>query len=475
MPAAKRPREVDVLDVLSRETRKRTRGVRAEVLRVVKGGGHAAGVAYCKTLGGAEQVAALVVLAGVAKHDGVAAVAALVREVVEARCAGGAPEWAPEELVGLGGAVMTLAERMQGGDAGERGKLLCLLLRFPLQEFLKEAQPPAEAAEAKPLLPGAASGAASPTPHLPGDAAMADPEPRPSLLPSAPTWTSFEELAALPIAALRSRLGEFADCVRSLASQSEGGLASYPSFTGALAKVTDVTAKGDSAPRGPPAMMTLASGSVARGSPFSNSLHQTEVLLQALVKAHALLRDAVRGGDKGAALPPLLAPSLQSVVLGLTNLLGGADGAEFAVGEGMRDAAWAQWKAAAYPSLAERAGAGEKSNTVALAGARQHPMDTATAGATGFLVQDATPPQHADITVESFIGVAAMHMHPDAGMEKDYLVTRNFLYAWRASRFLLAGKDFRFAPDRTLTDHDTLEAVIPELYPDLGQQVIDSL
>ncbi|KAJ9457253.1 hypothetical protein DIPPA_02960 [Diplonema papillatum] len=359
-------------------------------------------------------------------------------------------------------------------DPKLQGKATCLLLKAPAGDTLRV---------------GATQGAATPDglAGLPGveraatDASAGGKEET--------HRERFLRLSALRPEQILPNLAEYTNAVREIASQA-GGLSHRPFFTAALEKVkaSDVGKAGEDSADAPDAStLVVGTGASASRSMLWNTRHQTELLLLALAKGQALIEHQVRSGAQKPADVQATVSLLSAAVAGLMKTIG-TDGVTHAVAEGMREYAWSYWKSNGYASLLKSSkqpsANSERSNTVSLPKVSKHagagkPKETKDAGETptqGFLVgQPDGFPSWDSPDCKQFFSTAAMHQHPDCGMDQEYWLSRNPLFVWRAMRLLLAQPDFEYTPTYDANDPTFLEKYIQDRWPDLGKEALEAM
>ena len=497
MVAVKRKSEDDD----ERELAMRTRKLRQGLLRAFDGGYDAA-LAYCRQAEDGYAALALAELARVASYEKLESLIGHIKESMLAAPATGLT------LRALGRAIEAVADRASA-DCFLQAQAACLLLSIPAVKSLR--------------LAGDATVAASPAPCAKADS------------PSAGPPTEQQDRHRAVLSGDLSNLASYVACVNEVASVSG---VSFPHCEAALALVKSGV---EDEPHKTEYLRYKTTPSVVGSARAS-----TELVLLALVRAQGQLRRLVQAaGPTADADIKELSAVLASAVSGLSQTLD-ATGAEYAVAEGMREFAWADWREKGFPALLpEAAAAGGEEEATASAtpspspspvpspspspspspvpteggggaangeaaspaptegeGAKEErvvatvcdgavnkvklpkkakfPMgdEAGTMPTAGFL-RGVVPDDRKElqpVTPEGFFGVAAMHLHEDSGIDEEFMVSRNPLYLWRASRLMLGSHEHRISARKGwCTEAVDFESALKQHWPDLGQQTMDKL
>eukprot|EP01060_Flectonema_neradi_P019017 TRINITY_DN259_c4_g1_i1.p1 TRINITY_DN259_c4_g1~~TRINITY_DN259_c4_g1_i1.p1 ORF type:complete len:419 (+),score=68.92 TRINITY_DN259_c4_g1_i1:46-1302(+) len=271
------------------------------------------------------------------------------------------------------------------------------------------------------------------------------------------------------IAKTMSDLVQYAAGVREAASQV-GGIMDYPSFASALSRVKDKTGKTDST-EDDEQCQRVVSLHERPTSILSAARHQTELLLTALVRGQAILGRLFDSGITSAKNTDMVQAIsiLKASVAGLSKNTSKVT-TDVAICDNMREYCWKQWASGNYKNLSTIPKSTTRTNDIILPN-KIEPVSSQPPKPTGFFEGSASTYEPPSLDVEDFLGVAAYHIHPDAGMEKEYLITRNPLYIWRAVRLLLSSKTL--STDFWYNEAEDFEKLVETLFPDLGQKVFD--
>ena len=340
------------------------------------------------------------------------------------------PPTTPQRLAAISRAVETLMARTRP-DAFLRGKVGALLLYVPTADCLSTRDTP--------------------------------------LLPSKKARTEAANDSTHTILTAADIAGDvYLSTVRDVAAQA-GALPVLPHFEAAMAKTkSDVEGGGGGGNEKPASSVPL----LENASVFGRSRTQTELLLVALVRTQAALGKTCEKQLDKLTSEDLQSFSdiLQSTTQGLAKELGD-DAAEHAVAEGMHDFVWNGWRGTpAKETDAERA------NSVVLGPSSRPASKGKEAHIAGFLrgateqsggAGGAPKKLH---SCETFLAEAAYHLHPDAGMDAEYFLSRNPLYIWRAFRMMMNSRDFLLPAKCATNNASDLESAIKEGWPKLGEE-----